>query len=156
MRPSLNMLAPSLIEQIIDESKRVLAEIGIEARGERLKQRLIDAGLPTDTDGKRILFLPEIVDQAIADVPESFTFYDRDGRPHASWAVTTSISSRLERPERPRLPQQVRPAWPTRPISSSTYAWPMGWSTSGTSQPPFPPTQTSMWRFLTPGGCISA
>ena len=78
------MLAPSLIEQIIDESKRVLAEIGIEVRGERLKQRLIEAGLPTDTDGKRILFPPGIVDQAIADAPESFTLYDRDGCPHAT------------------------------------------------------------------------
>ncbi len=84
MRPSLTMLDPSLIEQIIDESKRVLAEIGIEVRGERLKQRLIDAGLPTDTDGKRILFPPAIVDQAIADAPESFTLYDRDGCPHAT------------------------------------------------------------------------
>jgi trimethylamine--corrinoid protein Co-methyltransferase len=84
MRPKLNMLDPSLIEQIIEESKSVLAEVGIEVRGEALKQRLIDAGLPTDIDGKRILFPPETVNQAIAAAPSSFTLYDRDGRPHAT------------------------------------------------------------------------
>lgn len=84
MRPSLNMLDPSLIEQIIVESKSVLAEVGVEIRGEGLKQRLIDAGLPTDVNGKRILFPPQFVDQAIADAPNSFTLYDRDGLPSAT------------------------------------------------------------------------
>ncbi len=84
MRPSLNMLDPSLIEQIVQESKAILAQVGIEVRGEAMRQRLIDAGLPTDADGKRILFPPEVVDQAIADAPNSVTLYDRDGRPHAT------------------------------------------------------------------------
>ena len=32
-RPHLQILEPELIEQIIDEAKRVLAEVGMEIRG---------------------------------------------------------------------------------------------------------------------------
>src|SRR4051794_32361136 len=81
-RPSLQILAPELIDQIVDEAKRVLAEIGMEIRGQGLRQRLIDAGLPTTADG-RVLFARSVVESAIASAPSSFILYDRDGLPHA-------------------------------------------------------------------------
>src|SRR4051794_36214994 len=81
-RPSLQILAPELIDQIVDEAKRVLAEIGMEIRGQGLRQRLIDAGLPTTADG-RVLFPRSVVESAIASAPSSFILYDRDGLPHA-------------------------------------------------------------------------
>jgi trimethylamine--corrinoid protein Co-methyltransferase len=84
MRPILHMLDQSLIEQIIEEAKSVLADVGIEVRGESLMRRLVDAGLPMDADGKRILFPPEVVEQAISDAPDSVTLFDRDGRLHAT------------------------------------------------------------------------
>jgi trimethylamine--corrinoid protein Co-methyltransferase len=82
MRPSLNVLDPSLINQILDEAKRILLEVGVEVRGKELRQRLVDHGLELDKDG-RIHFPPDVVDQAIATTPSSFTLYDRDGQPHA-------------------------------------------------------------------------
>jgi trimethylamine--corrinoid protein Co-methyltransferase len=81
-RPRLQILAPELIEQIIDEAKRVLAEVGMEIRGPEMRSRLIDAGLPT-TDSGRVLFPRDVVERAIATAPRSFTLYDRDGLPHA-------------------------------------------------------------------------
>ena len=33
MRPSLNILDPELTGRIVDEAKRVLAEVGMEIRG---------------------------------------------------------------------------------------------------------------------------
>jgi trimethylamine---corrinoid protein Co-methyltransferase len=81
-RPSLQILAPELIDQIIDEAKRVLAEVGMEIRGHGLRQRLIEAGLPTTADG-RVLFPRSVVESAIASAPSSFILYDRDGLPHA-------------------------------------------------------------------------
>jgi trimethylamine--corrinoid protein Co-methyltransferase len=81
-RPRLEILSADLIDRIVDEAKRVLAEVGMEIRGPELRQRLVDAGLPTDSRG-RVLFPRDVVENAIASAPRSFTLYDRDGNPHA-------------------------------------------------------------------------
>lgn len=82
MRPTLNVLNDELIGKILDEAKRIMAETGMEIRGPAMRQRLLDHGLKTDTSGKRILFTREVVEQAIADAPKSFTLFDRDGSPY--------------------------------------------------------------------------
>ena len=82
MRPKLEVLSEDLTARILTEAKRLMAEVGMEIRGPELKKRLLDHGLPTDNSGKRVLFPPEIVDQAIASAPSSFTLYDRDGEPY--------------------------------------------------------------------------
>jgi trimethylamine--corrinoid protein Co-methyltransferase len=82
MRPRLEILAPELIDRIIDEAFRVLATVGMEIRGHEMRRRLIEAGLPT-TDSGRVLFPRDVVERAIASAPRSFTLYDRDGNPHA-------------------------------------------------------------------------
>lgn len=83
MRPNLHVISDDLISKILDESKRILAETGMEIRGENLRQRLLDHGLRTDDTGKRILFAADVVEAAIASTPKSFTLYDRDGNAHA-------------------------------------------------------------------------
>jgi trimethylamine--corrinoid protein Co-methyltransferase len=83
MRPRIQVLDDALIERIMAEAKRILAEIGMEVRGEELRQRLLAAGLPTDKGG-RVLFPADVVDQALATAPRSFTLFDRDGNPHAN------------------------------------------------------------------------
>lgn len=85
MRPQLRVVPDHLLGPILDEAKRILAEIGIEVRGERLRQRLLDHGLKlarTADDAERILFPPEVVEQAIATTPKRFALYDRDGAPY--------------------------------------------------------------------------
>ena len=49
--PDLSVLSPDLIERILDESLRVLAEVGIEIRGPEMRRRLLEAGLPTTPRG---------------------------------------------------------------------------------------------------------
>ncbi len=83
MRPKLQTLDDTLIAQILDEAKRILAETGMEIRGHAMRERLLAAGLPSDSTGTRILFPRSVVDAAIAATPRSFELYDRDGRPHA-------------------------------------------------------------------------
>ena len=83
MRPTLNVLTDELITKILDEAKRIMSETGMEIRGENLRQRLLDHGLKTDSTGKRILFPADVVESAIATTPNSFTLFDRDGKPHA-------------------------------------------------------------------------
>ena len=81
MRPTLNILSDDLIAEILTEAKRIMAETGIEVRGETMRQRLLDHGLKTDDNG-RVLFTPDVVDAAIASTPKSFTLFDRDGNPY--------------------------------------------------------------------------
>jgi trimethylamine--corrinoid protein Co-methyltransferase len=83
MRPSLNILGDELISRIVDEAKRVLAEVGMEIRGGTLRARLLEHGLPLDHAGERVLFPRDVVERAIADAPRSFVLYDRAGEPHA-------------------------------------------------------------------------
>jgi trimethylamine--corrinoid protein Co-methyltransferase len=83
VRPSLNVLSPDLIDRIVDEAKRVLAETGMEIRGAEMRRRLLDAGLPMDAAGERVMFPRAVVERAITDAPSSFWLYDREGNPHA-------------------------------------------------------------------------
>jgi trimethylamine--corrinoid protein Co-methyltransferase len=83
MRPTLNIISDGLISRIVDEAKRIMAETGMDIRGQGLRERLLDHGLKMDVSGKRILFPADIVERAIASAPESFTLHDRDGQPHA-------------------------------------------------------------------------
>lgn len=83
MRPLLRVLDDELIARIVDEAKRILAETGVEVRGPRMRERLLDAGFPVAPDGERMLFPPDAVDRALRTAPASFQLYDRAGRPHA-------------------------------------------------------------------------
>jgi trimethylamine--corrinoid protein Co-methyltransferase len=82
MRPTLRVLEPPLIASIVDEAKRILAEVGIEVRGRELRARLLDHGLPSTAEG-RVLFPADVVERAIETAPTSFVLHDRDGNPHA-------------------------------------------------------------------------
>ena len=83
MRPSLNVVSDQLIAQILDESKHILSEIGIEVRGKALRQRLLDYGLKLDVTGERVLFPANVVEWAIEAAPSSIRLYDRQGARHA-------------------------------------------------------------------------
>ncbi len=83
MRPTLNVLGEELIERIVDEAMDILATVGMEIRGPAMRQRLIDAGLPTNAAGDRVLFPRDVVERAIASAPASFILHDRDGNPRA-------------------------------------------------------------------------
>jgi len=82
MRPQLNVLSDDLIKKILDEAKRIMSETGMDIRGEKMRQRLLDHGLKTDATGERILFSPDVIDAAIASTPKTFTLFNRDGDPY--------------------------------------------------------------------------
>ncbi len=82
MRPTLKVVSDELITKILDEAKRLMAEVGMEIRGPTLMERLQDHGLKTDDTGKRILFPADVIDTAISNAPSSFTLFTRDGEPY--------------------------------------------------------------------------
>jgi len=79
MRPHLHLADPDLLEQILAEAKRILAEIGMEVHSPELRRRLSAAGLPVQERDARVYFPPDVVDQAIAAAPASFTLWGRQG-----------------------------------------------------------------------------
>ncbi len=83
MRARLRILDDDLVEAILDEAKRILAETGMQIRGAGLRARLRELGLPADPTGDRLLFPRDVVERAIATAPRSFTLFDRDGAPAA-------------------------------------------------------------------------
>ena len=44
---------------------------------------MLEAGLPTNASGDRVLFPRDVVEAAVASAPSSFVLYDRDGEAHA-------------------------------------------------------------------------
>ena len=70
MRPSLRILEPELIDRIVDEAKRVLAEVGMEIRGAEMRAAAARAGLPLRRTPARVLFPRDVVEAAIASRPE--------------------------------------------------------------------------------------
>ena len=93
MRPGLRILDDELIVRIVDEAKRVLAEVGMEIRGPEMKRRLLEHGLPLDHSGTRVLFPRDVVDAAASLPPRrrSRSTTARATRTPSS-AATTSTS----------------------------------------------------------------
>jgi trimethylamine--corrinoid protein Co-methyltransferase len=82
MRPKLKVIQDNLIAQILSEAKEILSQVGVEVRGSQLRQRLLDYGLKQDPQSGRVLFRPDVVDQAIETTPGSFKLYRRNGELH--------------------------------------------------------------------------
>src|SRR5215469_8871135 len=85
MRPRLRVVPDDLVTPILDEAKRILAEIGIEVRGAGLRERLLAQGLKlarTADDAERVLFPAECVERAIESAPKSIPLHNRDGAPY--------------------------------------------------------------------------
>ena len=51
MRPTLNIISDEMIERVLDEAKRIMAETGMDIRGPHLRERLLELGLKTDASG---------------------------------------------------------------------------------------------------------
>ena len=85
VRPTISVLDDDLLARIVDEAKRVLAEVGLEVRGQTLRERLLASGLQLDARGERVLFPPEVVEEALRQAPSSFTLCNRaSGSPSKS------------------------------------------------------------------------
>ena len=67
MRPTLNVLSDEQTTNILNEAKRIMAEVGMNIRGAEMKKRLLDHGLKADESGERIFFPADVVEKAIAD-----------------------------------------------------------------------------------------
>ena len=76
MFPATNLLSADEIESIHHASLRVLKEIGMDFMHEDARAILKKAG--ADIDGERVRFEPEMIDEALAHAPETFTLHARN------------------------------------------------------------------------------
>lgn len=87
MRPTLQILTDEQFDAVLDESLRILSEVGVRVAGGALRDRLKDTGIDREGDDGRLLLPPDRVMAAVASTPSSFTLHDRDGAPHAELGV---------------------------------------------------------------------
>jgi len=79
MRPTLRLLTPDLVRQILDEAFRVLAELGVEIHNPAALTMLAAHGATVDAAQNRARAERELVEQALATVPHSFKLHDVSG-----------------------------------------------------------------------------
>jgi trimethylamine--corrinoid protein Co-methyltransferase len=84
MRPTLQVLEPSLPARIVDEALTVLEKTGVLIEDEHALKRLAAAGIVADAETSRVTFPRAVVEKAIKDAPKSVVLHDRDGAPYAT------------------------------------------------------------------------
>ena len=154
MRPQLNVLTDELIGEILDEAKRIMSETGMEIRGEKLKQRLLDSGLKTDASGKRVSVYAgrrRCRHRKCAEVVHALQ--PRRRSIHGDRWQQRPLRAGLQWPEDPGSSHRRNTALATRLTSLSTRAFATVSSTLRTSQRHFQPTRISNPRSLTRGAC---
>jgi trimethylamine:corrinoid methyltransferase-like protein len=68
MRPTLKLLTPDLVRQILDEAFRVLAELGVEIHNPSVLSLLAEHGAAVDASTNRARPKRELVEKALAIV----------------------------------------------------------------------------------------
>ncbi|MEE4273094.1 MAG: trimethylamine methyltransferase family protein [Thermoanaerobaculales bacterium] len=84
MRPTLRFLDDELIDRIVDESRNVLGQVGVEVLDESAAAVLQEHGAAES--GGRVLISGEMVDRALASAPSSFALFDAMGEPTHDFA----------------------------------------------------------------------
>lgn len=79
MRPRLRFLDDSLIAQILDEARDLLATVGIEIHNDKATELLLENGALRDSGG-RVRVPCSMIDAALASAPRGFKLYDLLGK----------------------------------------------------------------------------
>ena len=102
MRPTLRLLTPDLVRQILDEAFRVLAELGVEIHNPAALTMLAAHGATVDAAQNRARAERELVEQALATVPHSFKLHDVSGNATHDFSGDNVHFARLGRAQHPR------------------------------------------------------
>lgn len=81
MRPTLRLLDETLVDRIVDEARRVLAEVGIACEAPEVVELLADHGAGALGTSGRVLIPGPLVDRALGTVPAQVALYDVLGAP---------------------------------------------------------------------------
>jgi trimethylamine:corrinoid methyltransferase-like protein len=76
LRPKVQFLNKSLIVRIINESRKILSEIGITIHNKNILKILSNYGAQIDFEKNHVLIKTEIIEKALESVPKSFKLYN--------------------------------------------------------------------------------
>ena len=80
MRPIINFLNQSLIEQIITEAITILTELGVEIQNKAIIDLLSSHGAKVDSSKSRVYITQDLLDKALKTAPSSFKLFDVYGK----------------------------------------------------------------------------
>ncbi|MFC1565701.1 trimethylamine methyltransferase family protein [Candidatus Neomarinimicrobiota bacterium] len=80
MRPNINFLNKSLIEQIIAEAITILTELGVEIHNKAIIDLLSSHGAKVDRSKSRVYITQDLMDKALKTAPSSFKLFDVYGK----------------------------------------------------------------------------
>ncbi len=80
MRPIINFLNKSLIEQIIAEAITILTELGVEIQNTAIIDLLSSHGAKVDSSKSRVYITQDLIDKALKTAPSSFKLFDVNGK----------------------------------------------------------------------------
>jgi trimethylamine--corrinoid protein Co-methyltransferase len=83
IRPQIKLLHDATIQEVIEEAKRILLELGFFLENREAREILEAAGARLDEPRDRIFLPPELVDKAVAAAPSTIQLYDSQGNPAA-------------------------------------------------------------------------
>jgi len=81
MRPTLKLLTPELVGQIVSEAVELLRDPGVRVHNDDALALLAEAGADVDRNARLARISEPIVRRALATAPRSFDLYDLTGRP---------------------------------------------------------------------------
>jgi len=80
MRPIINFLNKSLIEQIIAEAITILTELGVEIQNKAVIDLLSSHGAQVDSSKSRVYITQDLIDKALKTAPSAFKLFDIYGK----------------------------------------------------------------------------
>ena len=85
MQPAIQLLSPELVSQVLDEAYQLMQEPGIKVQHAQARQLLVEAGARANSNGEVVAIPPEVIQRALATVPQQFHLYNRRGEPSVQY-----------------------------------------------------------------------
>ncbi|MCK4903551.1 MAG: trimethylamine methyltransferase family protein, partial [Candidatus Marinimicrobia bacterium] len=76
MRPIINFLNKSLIEQIIEEAITILTKLGVEIQNKAVIDLLSSHGARVDKSKSRVYITQDLIDKSLKTAPSAFKLFD--------------------------------------------------------------------------------
>jgi len=81
IRPKIQLLDAATIQEVLEEAKRIIFELGFYLENREALEILLEAGARRDQLNGRVFLPPEMVDRAVESAPSTIRLHDSSGNP---------------------------------------------------------------------------
>ncbi|PWH14379.1 MAG: hypothetical protein DDG60_08140 [Anaerolineae bacterium] len=89
MKPDFKLLAPDLVNRILDEAFHLLRETGVKVQLPAARQLLAEAGADVNETTEVVKLSEALIRRAVSSVPREFFLYNRQGQPSVRYGGDT-------------------------------------------------------------------